>query len=157
VNGSARAGRLSFRDADRRFVAGRSSRRRSSSTMRSMPPRQRGCQPKEPTMSNQDRDLNERSHARRDPIEREARRRVGMKMGFYIHALVFVLVNVGMFALNFALGGTRWAHFPAYGWAVGLAIHGIVVFARVQGYRLRESMLEREIERLRSSGASGRA
>ena len=102
-------------------------------------------------MSNEDRDLNERSRARRDPIEREARRRVGMKMGLYIHALVFVLVNAGMFALNLALGGTRWAHFPAYGWAVGLAIHGIVVFARVQGYGLRETMLQREMEKLRRS------
>ena len=102
-------------------------------------------------MPNEDRDLNERSRARRDPIEREARRRVGMKMGLYIHALVFVLVNVGMFALNLALGGTRWAHFPAYGWAIGLAIHGIVVFIRVQGYGLREAMLQREMERLRRS------
>ena len=102
-------------------------------------------------MSNEDRDLSERSRARRDPMEREARRRVGMKMGFYIHALVFVLVNAGMFALNLALGGTRWAHFPAYGWAVGLAIHGIVVFARVQGYGLRETMLQREMEKLRRS------
>ena len=102
-------------------------------------------------MSNEDRDLSERSRARRDPIEREARRRVGMKMGFYIHALVFVLVNAGMFALNLALGGMRWAHFPAYGWAVGLAIHGIVVFARVQGYGLRETMLQREMEKLRRS------
>jgi len=102
-------------------------------------------------MSNDNRDISERSHSRRDPIEREARRRVGMKMGFYIHAFVFVLVNVGLFALNLAVGGTRWAHFPAYGWAVGLAIHGIVVYARVQGYGLREAMLQREIERLRRS------
>ena len=102
-------------------------------------------------MSNQDRDLSE--HSRRDPIEREARRRVGMKMGFYIHALVFVLVNVGMFALNLAIGGTRWAHFPAFGWALGLAIHGIVVFARAQGYSLREAMLEREMQRLRRNAS----
>ena len=102
-------------------------------------------------MSNETLDLSQQSRSRRDPIEREARRRVGMKMGFYIHALVFVLVNAGMFALNLALGGTRWAHFPAYGWAVGLAIHGIVVFARVQGYGLRETMLQREMEKLRRS------
>ena len=102
-------------------------------------------------MSNETRDLSQRSYARRDPIEREARRRVGMKMGFYIHALVFVLVNVGMFALNAALGGTRWAHFPAYGWALGLAIHGLVVFARVQGHGLREAMLQREMDKLRRS------
>ncbi len=104
-------------------------------------------------MSNENRDHSAATHSRRDPIERQARRRVGMKMGFYIHALVFVLVNLGMFALNFTVGGTRWAHFPAYGWAVGLAIHGIVVFARLQGYGLREAMLQREIERLRRSAS----
>jgi len=102
-------------------------------------------------MSNEDRDLSERSqsrnHPRRDPIERQARRRVAMKMGFYIHAFVFVLVNIGMFALNNAIGGPRWAHFPAYGWAVGLAIHGIVVFTLLQGFR--EAMLQREVEHLR--------
>ena len=102
-------------------------------------------------MSNEDRNPIERTRERRDPIEREARRRVGMKIGFYIHALVFVLVNLGMFALNAALGGARWAHFPAYGWAVGLAIHGIVVFARMQGHGLREAMLQRELEKLRRS------
>ena len=42
----------------------------------------------------------------RDPIdpdrlvERRARRRVDMKLGFFIHALVFVLVNAGLFALT---------------------------------------------------------
>ena len=104
-------------------------------------------------MSNETLDLSQQSRSRRDPIEREARRRVGMKMGFYIHALVFVLVNVGLVALNLAVGGTRWAHFPAFGWAVGLAIHGIVVFARAQGYALREAMLEREMQRLRRNAS----
>ena len=104
-------------------------------------------------MSNENRDLSQGTHSRRDSIERQARRRVGMKMGFYIHALVFVLVNVGIFALNLAIGGTRWAHFPAYGWAIGLAIHGVVVFAHLQGYGLREAMLQREIERLRRSAS----
>ena len=104
-------------------------------------------------MPNENRDLNEGTHSRRDPIEREARRRVGMKMGLYVHALVFVLVNAGIFALNLAIGGTRWAHFPAYGWAIGLVIHGVVVFARLQGYGLREAMMQREMERLRRSAS----
>jgi len=56
-------------------------------------------------------------------LETRARRRVGIKMGFYIHALVFVLVNLGLFALNSSLGGTRWSHFPLWGWGLGLAIH----------------------------------
>lgn len=82
-------------------------------------------------------------------LERRARRRVGMKMGFYIHALVFVLVNLGLFALNRYTGGERWAIFPLLGWGLGLAIHGIVTFISLQGEGLRDRMLRSEMERLR--------
>jgi hypothetical protein len=81
-------------------------------------------------------------------IEARARRRVALKMGFYIHALVFVCVNGGLFMLNSVLGGTRWAHFPLWGWGLGLAIHGIVTLVSLQGEGLRSRMLAREIERL---------
>ena len=87
----------------------------------------------------------------RHSIEARARRRVGIKMGFYIHALVFVLVNLGLYAFNTAMGGTRWSHFPLWGWGVGLAIHGIVTFIGLQGDGLRSRMLEREIEHLKRS------
>jgi hypothetical protein len=82
-------------------------------------------------------------------LERRARRRVGMKMGFYIHALVFVLVNLGLFAINNYTGGERWAIFPLLGWGLGLAIHGIVTFVSLQGEGLRSRMLQSEIDRLR--------
>ncbi len=85
----------------------------------------------------------------RDSIEARARRRVGMKMGFYIHALVFTLVNTGLYAFNSAIGGTRWSHFPLWGWGLGLAIHGIVTLISLQGEGLRSRMLAQEIERLR--------
>ncbi|MFL6664877.1 MAG: 2TM domain-containing protein, partial [Rhizobacter sp.] len=42
-----------------------------------------------------------------DQLEARARRRVGMKMGFYIHALVYVLVNAGLYAINLSTGGYR--------------------------------------------------
>jgi hypothetical protein len=82
-------------------------------------------------------------------LERRARRRVGMKMGFAIHALVFVLVNLGLFALNAYTGGERWAIFPLLGWGLGLTIHGIVTFVSLHGEGWRDRMLEREKERLR--------
>ena len=86
-------------------------------------------------------------------LERRARRRVNRKMGFLIHALVFVLVNAGLFALNSTIGGYRWSPFPLWGWGVGLAIHGIVTFIGLQGDGLRERMLRSEVERLRQRGA----
>ena len=81
-----------------------------------------------------------------------ARRRVGIKLGFYTHALVYVLVNLGLFAFNSVAGGHRWAHFPLLGWGLGLAIHGAVTFINLQGQGVRERMLSSEIERLRRQG-----
>ena len=82
-------------------------------------------------------------------LQRRARRRVNQKMGFYIHASVFVLVNLGLAAINLATGGKSWHWWPLAGWGLGLAIHGIVTFASLNGDGLRERMLEREIARLR--------
>ena len=86
-------------------------------------------------------------------IRRIARRRVARKMGFYIHALVFVLVNGGLYVINNMTnaydGGVRWHHFPLFGWGLGLAIHGIVTFVSLQGMDLREHMMEKEMQALR--------
>ena len=82
-------------------------------------------------------------------LHARARRRVGMKIGFGIHALVFVLVNAGLFAIDSAGGAGRWAHFPLMGWGLGLAIHGIVTAIGLQGDGLRERMMQAEMQRLR--------
>ena len=82
-------------------------------------------------------------------LRARARRRVGMKIGFGIHALVFVLVNAGLFAIDAAGGGARWAHFPLMGWGLGLAIHGIVTAVALQGDGLRDRMMQSEMQRLR--------
>ena len=84
-----------------------------------------------------------------DSIEARARRRVGMKIGFYTHALVFVIVNVGLYAFNSVIGGYRWSVWPLWGWGLGLGIHGIVTFIALRGDGLRERMLANEIESLR--------
>lgn len=84
-----------------------------------------------------------------DELLRHARRRVGMKLGFYTHALVFALVNLGLYAIDSATGGARWFQFPLWGWGLGLAIHGIATVLRLQGDGLRRRMLDAELARLR--------
>lgn len=84
-----------------------------------------------------------------DDITTRARRRVGIKLGFYTHALVYVLVNLGLFAVNSVAGGPRWSHFPLLGWGLGLAIHGVVAYINLQGQGVRGRMLNDEMERLR--------
>jgi hypothetical protein len=82
-------------------------------------------------------------------LQRRARRRVNQKMGFYIHATVYVLVNLGLFAVNLTTGGSSWHLWPLAGWGLGLAIHGFVTFATIKGEGLRERMLDDELQRLR--------
>lgn len=77
----------------------------------------------------------------RDDLETQARRRAGAKMGLYIHATVFVLVNL-MLAAIAAASGKSWAVFPALGWGLGLAIHAAVVLMRTGSFF--EQLVQRE-------------
>ena len=80
---------------------------------------------------------------------RRAKRRVGLKRGFMIHALVYVLVNVGLLIINFLVGGGRWHWFPLLGWGLGLLIHAIVTFMALRGDGHRDRMLAKELDRMR--------
>ncbi len=82
-------------------------------------------------------------------LTKQARRRVARKMAWYLHALVFVLVNLGFYAFNLASGGTRWHQWPLWGWGLGLAIHGVVTFVSLYSDSWRDDMVAKEVERLR--------
>lgn len=56
-----------------------------------------------------------------------AKKHVGDLRGWYIHVLVYVLVNLGLILLDLILGdGLQWAYWPLLGWGIGLAIHSAV-------------------------------
>lgn len=57
-----------------------------------------------------------------------ARARVQAIKGFYIHATVFVLVNIALFVLNVLVGGAWWFYWPLLGWGIGLVAHAVGVF-----------------------------
>lgn len=82
-------------------------------------------------------------------LERQARRRASAKLGWYVHALVYLSVNL-MLALLSIMSGKDWAVFPALGWGLGLLIHGVVVFVVTGGAGLHERLVQRERERLSS-------
>ena len=82
-------------------------------------------------------------------LERLARRRAGAKMGWYVHALVYVCVNAGL-ALISVSSGRPWFIFPLAGWGLGLAIHGLVVWVNTGGAGLHERLLQAEREKLRN-------
>jgi hypothetical protein len=85
-----------------------------------------------------------------EEIERLARKRAGAKLGWYVHAAVYVAVNAVIFAMShYAFGSRPWSVFPLLGWGIGLAMHGLSVFVLGSGGGLRERLIEKERERLR--------
>lgn len=76
-------------------------------------------------------------------LDRLARRRAGRKMGWYIHALVYICVNIGLAMLS-SLSGRHWAVYPAVGWGIGLLVHGAIVFLTLPGGGLYQQVLARE-------------
>ena len=82
-------------------------------------------------------------------LEQLARKRARAKLGWYIHASVYVAVNLLLAALS-ATSGRYWAVFPAVGWGIGLALHGAVVFLVTGGAGLHERLVQRERSRLTS-------
>jgi hypothetical protein len=84
-----------------------------------------------------------------EEIERIARKRAGAKLGWYIHATVYILVNLFIFAISqYGFGHRRWSVFPLLGWGLGLALHGLSVFVLGTGSDLRERLIQKERERL---------
>ena len=83
-------------------------------------------------------------------IERLATKRAGAKLGWYIHAAVYLVVNLFLFAVSrYAFGTRAWSALPLLGWGLGLALHGLSVWFLGAGGGLRERMVQRERERLR--------
>jgi hypothetical protein len=65
---------------------------------------------------------------------RSAKERATALQGFYVHALVFVVVNAGLFAINALTkgeDGNWWFYWPLLGWGIALLIHGLTTFASV--------------------------
>jgi hypothetical protein len=84
-----------------------------------------------------------------EQIERLAIKRAKAKLGWYTHAAVYVVVNLFLFLMStYGLGMRHWSIYPALGWGLGLALHGISVFVLGTGSDLRERLIQKERERL---------
>ncbi len=86
-------------------------------------------------------------------LDRLARRRAKAKLGFFIHATVYGVVNLGLIALSFA-SGRAWAIFPLLGWGLGLLMHGVSVWIFAPGNNILEGMVQRERARLATAAKS---
>ena len=77
-----------------------------------------------------------------------AERRADAKIGFRVHATIFVLVNGFLAALNLLTTPRHlWFYWPLLGWGIGLAAHAFGVYA--EHTDMRERAIEAELKRLR--------
>jgi hypothetical protein len=83
-----------------------------------------------------------------DDLDRLARKRAGAKLGWFLHAAVYLAVNLGLSVLALGMEHRRWSVFPALGWGLGLALHGAAVWLAGSGSELRERLVARERARL---------
>lgn len=84
-----------------------------------------------------------------EDIDRIARKRASAKMGWFVHAAVYVSVNLLLLVLSeYGMGRRHWSVYPVLGWGLGLALHGVSVWLLGSGSDLRERMVQAERERL---------
>ena len=93
-----------------------------------------------------------------EELDRLARKRGGAKLGWYAHAILYLVINLAMPALSkYGFGSRSWSPFPLFGGGLGLALHGISVFVPGTGSGLRERMVQQEREKLqRQQGGTPR-
>ena len=59
----------------------------------------------------------------------KAKERVEALRGFYIHLIVYAVVNLILFSINMIVSpDSLWFFWPLMGWGIGLAMHVLSVF-----------------------------
>ncbi len=78
-----------------------------------------------------------------------AKNRVEKRIGFMIHAAVYVLVNAGLITLNLIRSPDKlWFIWPLGGWGLGVLFHAIKVFGPGSASNWKEKMIEKEQSKL---------
>ena len=77
-----------------------------------------------------------------------ARKRVENRQGFIIHSMLFVVVNLALFAIWRVTGhGYPWFLWPLFGWGIGIVAHALSL-AFGPGSESERRAIDRELERL---------
>ena len=84
-------------------------------------------------------------------LETVAKRRVQARMGFVIHALMYIATNAGLVLIWYLTGAHYpWFLWPMLGWGIGLVGHALA-FAFGPDSTGEQRAVEREVRRLRAA------
>lgn len=65
----------------------------------------------------------------------KAKERVEAIKGFYIHLIVYVVVNLILFSINMITSpDSLWFFWPLMGWGIGFGFHALTVFIFAPGF-----------------------
>ena len=79
---------------------------------------------------------------------KKAKKRVEVKIGFFIHLLVYLLVNTMLIAINLSTSSDHiWTAGPLLGWGIGLFFHGVGVFLFSGLTQVKENMIQKELSK----------
>jgi hypothetical protein len=68
----------------------------------------------------------------------KAAKQVEAMTGFYIHLVIFVLVNAALLVVNWlTTPEVRWSLWSLLGWGIGVVAHGLAVFGRMPNFVTR--------------------
>ena len=77
-----------------------------------------------------------------------AKKRVEIRIGFYIHLFVYLVVNTLLIIINLTTSPEYyWFKWPLLGWGTGLLFHAFGVYASSMGASVKERMIKKEIEK----------
>ena len=82
-----------------------------------------------------------------------ARKRVEEKKGFFIHLIVYVVVNIILiiiWAVTDSGDGVPWFVYPLGGWGIGLVCHYFSVTTHRESDKIRSARVEKEAEKIRT-------
>ena len=84
-------------------------------------------------------------------LRKKAQQRAEEKVGFYIHFVIYIMVNSMLIVFWYLSAGGNlssfpWFLFPLLGWGIGIVGHGLGVFL---GTSFTEKMAEKEYEKLK--------
>ncbi len=81
--------------------------------------------------------------------ERDALEHVRDIKGFYSHLVVYLIAIAAMAGFNLYSGGYPWFIWPALGWGLGVASHGLCVFEvfSLFGVNWEKRQVEKRLER----------
>ena len=86
-----------------------------------------------------------------EELRKIARQRAKAKSGFYIHLIVYIVVNILLVAIWYFTSDTNefpWFVFPLGGWGIALVLHAVTTF--YGGNSLEDRMTERELAKLKA-------